>query len=53
MYLSVKIQRIHAEVELVLQVQIFKVLCIISCQNEHIMMGIRCISVLNDNRSDY
>lgn len=41
-----KIQRIHAEVELLLQVQIVKILSIISYITEHIMMGTRCISFL-------
>lgn len=36
----------YAEVELFLQVQIAKILSIISYQNECIIMGIRCISVL-------
>jgi hypothetical protein len=36
----------YAKVELLLQVQIVKMLSIISYQNEHIIMGIRCISIL-------
>jgi hypothetical protein len=36
----------YTEVELLLQVQIVNMLSIISYQNEHIIMGIRCISIL-------
>ena len=40
-----RIQRIHAEVELFLWVQT-KLLSMISYKNEHIMVGTRCVSFL-------